>query len=167
MLNKSQHSLEDVTLQERVIEVRRVARVVAGGKRLRFRVIVIVGNGDGKVGIGIGKAQEVPSAVRKAVEKAKKNLIDVPMRGQTIPVFIQSRFGSSNVILRPAVPGTGIIAGATVRAILELAGYKDVLTKVIGSTNALNTVMATIKGLEDINSSILFSKMRRGVAINE
>jgi small subunit ribosomal protein S5 len=167
MLNKSQHSLEDVTLQERVIEVRRVARVVAGGKRLRFRVIVIVGNGDGKVGIGIGKAQEVPSAVRKAVEKAKKNLIDVPMRGQTIPVFIQSRFGSSNVILRPAVPGTGIIAGATVRAILELAGYKDVLTKVIGSTNALNTVLATIKGLEDINSSILFSKMRRGVAINE
>lgn len=167
MLNKSQHSLEDVTLQERVIEVRRVARVVAGGKRLRFRVIVIVGNGDGKVGIGIGKAQEVPSAVRKAVEKAKKNLMDVPMRGQTIPVFIQSRFGSSNVILRPAVPGTGIIAGATVRAILELAGYKDVLTKVIGSTNALNTVMATIKGLEDINTSILFSKMRRGVAINE
>jgi small subunit ribosomal protein S5 len=167
MLNKSQHSLEDVTLQERVIEVRRVARVVAGGKRLRFRVIVIVGNGDGKVGIGIGKAQEVPSAVRKAVEKAKKNLIDVPMRGQTIPVFIQSKFGSSNVILRPAVPGTGIIAGATVRAILELAGYKDVLTKVIGSTNALNTVLATIKGLEDINSSILFSKMRRGVAINE
>lgn len=167
MLNKSQHSLEDVTLQERVIEVRRVARVVAGGKRLRFRVIVIVGNGDGKVGIGIGKAQEVPSAVRKAVEKAKKNLMDVPMRGQTIPVFIQSRFGSSNVILRPAVPGTGIIAGATVRAILELAGYKDVLTKVIGSTNALNTVMATIKGLEEINTSILFSKMRRGVAINE
>ncbi|AWB09872.1 SSU ribosomal protein S5P [Thermodesulfobium acidiphilum] len=167
MLNKSQHSLEDVTLQERVIEVRRVARVVAGGKRLRFRVIVIVGNGEGKVGVGIGKAQEVPSAVRKAVEKAKKNLIDVPMRGDTIPVFVQSKFGSSNVILRPAVPGTGIIAGTTVRAILELAGYKDVLTKVIGSTNALNTVLATIKGLQEINNSILLSKMRKGVVSND
>ncbi|AEE14161.1 ribosomal protein S5 [Thermodesulfobium narugense DSM 14796] len=167
MLNKSQHPLEDVTLQERVIEVRRVARVVAGGKRLRFRVIVIVGNGEGKVGVGVGKAQEVPSAVRKAVEKAKKNLIDVPMRGDTIPVFVQSKFGSSSVILRPAVPGTGIIAGTTVRAILELAGYKDVLTKVIGSTNALNTVLATIKGLQEINNSILLSKMRKGVISND
>jgi|UniRef100_A0A7C5KE51 small subunit ribosomal protein S5 len=167
MSNRLQHSLEDVALQERVIEVKRVARVVAGGKRLRFRAVVVVGNGQGKVGIGVGKAQEVPSAVRKAVEKAKKNLIDVPMRGDTIPVFIQSRFGASSVILRPAVPGTGIIAGTTVRAILELAGYKDVLTKVIGSTNTLNTVLATINGLQDINNSILLSKMRKGVTSNE
>ncbi|WP_448589725.1 30S ribosomal protein S5 [Thermodesulfobium sp.] len=167
MSNRLQHSLEDVALQERVIEVKRVARVVAGGKRLRFRAVVVVGNGQGKVGVGVGKAQEVPSAVRKAVEKAKKNLIDVPMRGDTIPVFIQSRFGASSVILRPAVPGTGIIAGTTVRAILELAGYKDVLTKVIGSTNTLNTVLATINGLQDINNSILLSKMRKGVTSNE
>jgi small subunit ribosomal protein S5 len=151
--------------------------VVKGGKRFRFRALVAVGNGDGIVGIGIGKAKEVPDAVHKAVERAKKSLFQFPMRKSTITHEVLGRFGSSCVLLKPAAPGTGVIAGGAVRAILEVAGVKDILTKSLGSNNPVNLAQAAVQGLLVLKSPEEVASMRgknvkemfarEGVVVNE
>jgi len=136
--------------EEKIIEIRRTAKVTKGGKNLSFRVIAVVGNRNGKVGLGVGKAREVPDAIRKAIADAKKNIITVPVVNGTIPHEVIGKQDASKVLLRPAAPGTGIIAGGTVRAIVELAGIQNVLTKSLGSTNPLNLALATINGLKQL-----------------
>lgn len=139
-------------MEERVVEIRRVAKVVKGGRNFRFAALVVVGDKNGHVGYGTGKAMEVPDAIRKAVESAKKNLITVPIVGTTVPHRIQGKHGSGEVLIMPAKEGTGVIAGGAARAILELAGYSDVRSKSLGSKNARNVVNATINGLSSLRT---------------
>ena len=137
-------------LKEKVVSIKRVSKVVKGGKRMSFSSVVIVGDGKGHVGIGVGKANEVPDAIKKGVEDAKKNLFEVPLSGSTIPHVVQENYGATRLILKPALPGTGVICAGAVRAIMDLAGIKDILSKAIGSTNVYNLTKATVVALKSL-----------------
>jgi small subunit ribosomal protein S5 len=152
--------------EENLVQINRVAKVIKGGRRFSFNSIVVVGDGHGYVGIGFGKANEVASAINKAKEDAKKSLIKTPVINGTIPHVVNAKFGASKVLLKPASPGTGLIAGAPIRAVLEQAGYTDVLTKCTGSTNAINVVRATIKGLKSLKDAHEVAR-RRGISVKE
>ena len=151
-------------LQDRVVEIRRVAKVVKGGRRFNFSALVVVGDGNGRVGVGLGKANTVPAAIAKGQERAKREMFDVPMRNTTIPHEVLGKFESSSVMLKPASEGTGVIAGGAVRAVMELAGVRDVLTKALGSTTAVNLVQATVDGLKKLRTKADIEQTR-GVKI--
>jgi small subunit ribosomal protein S5 len=153
-------------LQDRVVEIRRVAKVVKGGRRFNFSALVVVGDGKGRVGAGLGKANTVPAAIQKGQERAKRNMFDVPMRNTTIPHEVIGKFESSSVLLKPASEGTGVIAGGGVRAVMELAGVRDVLTKALGSTTSVNLVKATVEGLQRLRSKAEIEQLR-GVKITQ
>jgi small subunit ribosomal protein S5 len=155
----------ETNLIDRVIHINRTAKVVKGGRRFSFSALVVVGDGSGKVGYGLGKAKEVPEAIRKGVEKAKKSMISVPIQGTTIPYDVIGKYGAGKVMLRPASEGTGVIAGGAARAILEVVGISDILSKCLGSNNPHNVVKATLRALQMLRSpeEIL---ARRGLAVN-
>jgi small subunit ribosomal protein S5 len=152
---------EGSEFEERVVQINRVSKVVKGGRRFSFGSLVVVGDGKGRVGIGLGKAGEVPDSIRKGVEQAKKSLVTIPLDGVTIPHLVVDSYGSSEVMLKPAGPGTGVIAGGGARAVIEAAGIKDVLTKVHGSSNPVNVVRATLKALQSLESAKEVAVRRR------
>ena len=149
-----------LNLEETVVKVSRVSKVVQGGRNFSIRALVVVGDRNGHVGYGVGKAKEYTEAIRKGVEDAKKNLLEIPLTGTTVPFMVLGRFGASRVMLKPAAPGTGLIAGGAVRAVMEAVGVRDILTKSLGSTNAANTINACLNGLLEMRSAETEAMMR-------
>ena len=156
----------EVELKDQVISINRVTKVVKGGKNLSFSALVVVGDQSGKVGYGMGKAKEVPSAIKKGLEKAKREMMEVPLKGSTLPHAVVGIFGAGRVMLKPAAEGTGVIAGTTVRAIMEAAGGRDVVTKVLGTQTPHNVVKATFQGLKDLRSASQVARTR-GIAVED
>ena len=152
--------MEEKELKEKVVAINRVAKVVKGGRTFRFSAVVVVGDGNGHVGVGNGKASEVPDAIKKAIQEAKKNLVEVPIVETTVPHEFVGKFGSAKVLLKPAELGTGLITGGSVRPVLELAGYQNVRTKVIGTNNPRNVVYATLEGLKSMQTAEQVAKKR-------
>jgi small subunit ribosomal protein S5 len=159
--NEEEGSAEGEELLERVVHISRVSKVVKGGRQFGFRALVVVGDGHGRVGVGVGKAREVPNAIRKGSERAKRNMVEVSLSERTLPHQVWVKFGAAKVMLKPASPGTGVIAGGGVRAVVEAAGVKDVLAKSLGSSNIFNVVMATFEALRGLKN-IEVEAQRRG-----
>ena len=158
---------EELDLKDKVVYINRVTKVVKGGKNFRFTALVVVGDGRGHVGSGNGKAKEVPQAIAKGVDRAKRNLIKVPLKGPTIPHQVLGRFGAGHVLLKPASAGTGVIAGGVVRAVVESAGIQDVLTKSLGTTNPQNVVKATFDGLMKLRNLSEALRRRKGIVVEK
>lgn len=166
-MERSKIDAKELSLEEKVIFINRVAKVVKGGRRFRFSAVVVVGDKGGHVGMGIGKARDVPEAIRKGVERAKKGLLRVPLKGTTIPHWVLAKFGAAEVLMKPAPPGTGVMAGGGVRMVVESAGIRDIVAKSLGSSNVVNVAQAAMRALgrlQDIEGEVARRKARPGAA---